>query len=504
MPVNSRRIAKNTVLLYFRMLLLLAVSLYTSRVILSVLGVDDYGVYHLVAGFITIFTFFTQAVVGAMQRYFNVSLGHDDIMEYRHVYSMGFNIFVAFSIILLVLGETVGLWFIKTQLNIPAGRETAAIWVYHVSLISLIVTLLRTPHNASIIAHEKMEFYAYVSILEAFLKLFIVFLLSAINADKLIVYVFLYLLSTILINVVYAIYCRIRIPECRFVLIWDKPLFKSMVSFSGWNVLSSGARVLKNQGDSFFLNHYYSVAVNAAFGVASQVYNAVNLFLTNYQTAFKPQLVQSYAAGEMEAHYKLINRSAKLSYYLLVMIVIPVIFNLDELLGLWLEEVPQYTKEFCSFVLLAYLVDALGAPLSVSVHAQGSIKGFHIAVTVLSILGLVAGFLLLRSGAMPYIIAIIIFFVHLGFFIVDIYYARKLCHISLRQYAYEVGLPTLAVSFFSLLLPFALSYLHVDKWMVLLICVADLIWVGFVVFFLGLTKDERVYFTQVLLSKMKR
>ena len=493
MPVDNRRIAKNTLLLYIRMLLLLAVSLYTSRVILAALGVDDYGIYNLIGGFVTLFSFISHALVGAMQRYFNVALGHGDKEEYQRIYTMGINIFILFSLFLLLVGETVGLWFVKTQLNIPVGRETAALWVYQVSIITLIVNLFRTPDNASIIAHEKMEFYAYISIFEALIKLAIVFLLGRIAADKLILYVLLYLGATLFINVFYTVYCRRKISECRYTLMWDSKLFKSLLSFSGWNMLSGGSRVLKSQGDAFFLNHYYSVAVNAAFGVAAQVYNAVNLFLTNFQTAFKPQLVQSYAAGEMDEHYKLISRSAKMSYYLLLLIVVPVVFNLDGLLGLWLKEVPLYTKEFCLFVLLAYLVDALGAPLGVSVTANGNIRGIQVVSSILLVAGLVAGYLFLRAGALPYIIAIITFAVHFGFWLCYMYYARKYCQVRLRTYFHEVVVPVVLVTVACVLLPFGLSFVNVGKWMVLLICLADFIWVGAAVYVCGLTKGEREY-----------
>lgn len=503
MPVNSRRIAKNTLMLYIRMLLLMAVSLYTSRVILVALGIDDFGIYNLIGGFITFFSFISSSLVGAMQRYFNVCLGKNDIAEYQRVYSMSFNIFAVFSIFLLVVGETIGLWFISTQLNIPYGRETAALWVYQISLITLIISLFRTPDNASIIAHEKMEFYAYISIFEALLKLAIVFLLGCFAKDKLILYMLLYLGSTIVINLIYRVYCRAKIQECHFCLLWDKSLFKSLVSFSGWNMLAGGARVLKSQGDAFFLNHFYSVAVNAAFGVASQVYNAVNLFLTNFQTAFKPQLVQSYASGEMNAHYKLIFRSAKLSFYLLLLIVVPVIFNLDGLLGLWLVEVPQYTKEFCFFVLMAYLVDSLGAPLAVSVYANGNIKGFQIVITILSILGLVAGYLFLHLGAKPFIVAIIIFFVHLGFFVTDVYYSRQLCKVSVREYNQCVIMPITLVSFISIILPFAISFFNVGRWMVLLLSIVDFYWVGLAILLCGMTKDEKYFLKQLILSKFK-
>ncbi len=503
MPVNNKRIAKNTAALYMRMLLLMAVTLYTSRVVLATLGVDDYGIYNLIGGFITLFSFISHALVTAMQRFFNVSLGKGDKEEYQRIYSMGINIFVLFSVFLLLVGETIGLWFVKSQLNIPEGRETAALWVYQVSIITLIVSLFRTPDNASIIAHEKMSFYAYISIFEALLKLGIVYLLTWIDFDKLILYVLLYLASTVLINVIYAFYCRKIIPECRYSLMWDKGLFKRLVSFSGWSMLSGGARVLKSQGDAYLLNHYYSVAVNAAFGVAAQVYNAVNMFLTNFQTAFKPQLVQSYAAGEMDEHYKLVSRSARMSYFLLLLMVIPIAFNLEGLLGLWLKEVPQYTKEFCFIILLAYLIDALGAPLSFSVNANGNIKGLQMWKAILLMLGLVASFVFLRSGACPYIVAIITFFVHFGFWCIYMYYARKLCHIGLRDYAKQVVLPAVLVSVGAVIVPVMLSLVSVLKWMVLLVCMADLIWVGAVVFLLGLRKEEKAYLKQVLSSRLK-
>ena len=502
MAVNNQRIAQNTLALYIRMLLLMAVSLYTSRVVLATLGVDDYGIYNLVAGFITLFSFISRALVGAIQRFFNVALGRGDKEEYQRVYSMGINIFIIFTIFLLVVSETAGLWFIKTQLNIPEGREAAAFWVYQISIITLIVSLFRTPDHASIIAHEKMGFYAYISIFEGLLKLGIVFLLTWISFDKLILYVLLYLASTVLINIVYTVYCRAHFSECKYSMLWDKPLFVRLVSFSGWSMVEGGARVLKTQGDSFLLNRYYSVAVNAAFGVAAQVYNAVNLFLTNFQTAFRPQLIQTYAAGEMDEHYKLVNRSAKMSFFLLLLIVVPVVFNIDGLLSLWLKEVPQYTNGFCFIMLMAYLVDALRGPLETSITANGNIKGIQIWSAALLVLGLLIGYFFLRSGAFPFIVAIITFLVHFAFWCVFMYYAWKLCHVSIGDYVKQVVWPVLKVVVLSVVVPLLLSKLSVSGWMVLLVCMCDLIWVSFVVFFVGFRKDERAFLFRVLQSRI--
>ncbi len=485
-------------MLYIRMLLLMAVSLYTSRVILSQLGINDYGIYNLIAGFVTLFSFISHAVVGAMQRFFNVALGRGDREEYRKLYSMGYNVFFIFSGLLLLFGETIGLWFVATQLNIPAGRETAAMWVYQMSLFGLIVRLLRTPNGASIIAHEKMEFYAYISIAEAFLKLGIVFLLSVMAFDRLILFSVLYLVTTIIINVIYLAYCAKILPDCRYSFCWDSILFKRLVSFSGWNLLSGSSRVVKSQGESILVNHYYTVSANAAFGVAAQIYNAVNLFLTNFQTAFKPQLVQSYAENDLDSHYKLVIRSAKLSYFLLLIIVIPVIFNLDTLLRLWLVEVPTYTKEFCVFLLFAYLFDSLGAPLSVSVNANGNIKGLQISFAVLSLIGVFISFIFLRHGALPYIVAIVTLVVHAGFWVADLYFARKFCHISVRSYSKEVIYPSIAITILSIILPLALSFIIVKSWAVLFLCIIDFIWCALVIFIVGFSQSERQFICKLL------
>lgn len=499
MAVDNKKIAKNTMALYIRMLLLMAVSLYTSRVVLDVLGINDYGIYNLIGGFVTLFSFISHALVGAMQRFFNVSLGKKDEEQYKRVYSMSINIFALFSLFLLMVGETVGLWFVTTQLNIPTGRETAAFCVYQLSLVSLIVHLFRTPDNASIIAHERMSFYAYISIGEAVLKLAIVFMLKVVGGDKLILYVILYLVATVLINVVYWFYCRKYIPLCHFSWMWDKNLCKQLVSFSGWNLLSGGSRVLKSQGDAYLLNHYYSVAVNAAFGVAAQVYNTVNMFLTNFQTAFRPQLVQTYAAGEMDEHYRLLNRSSKFSYYLLLLIVVPVAFNLNGLLGLWLKEVPGYTSQFCLILLMAYLVDAIGAPLGISVTAHGNIKGMQVWSSIFILAGLVASIVFLRNGAEPWIVAVITFFVHVGFFSVYSFYARKLCHVKLWAFLQQVVVPIVSATILSVVFPFFIREYGKDGlWIVLAKCLVDFVWVSLAIFALGLTQSDRYYIKGVL------
>lgn len=502
--VDNKRIAKNTAMLYIRMIILMVVTLYTSRVILAELGVDDYGIYSLIGGIIALFSFISQSLVLAMQRFFNVALGHKDNERYHRVYVMGYNIFFLFSAFLLLVGETVGLWFVNNKLNIPAGRETAAFWVYQISIITLIVQLLRTPDNASIIAHERMNFYAYISIGEAVIKLGIVFLLQLFDFDKLILYVLLYLVASAVINLLYKIYCNRSFIECRYNWLWDKPLFKEMISFSGWTLLSNGSRTITMQGENVFLNQYYSVSVNAARGVASQVYNAVNTFLTNFVTAFNPQLTKSYAAGEMENHFSLLYRSSKFSFYLLLVLVVPIIFNLDALLGAWLVDVPLYTKEFCVFVLLAYLADALVKPLGTSISANGNIKGLQISIAIVFVIQLIASFFALRAGWPPYIVSVFTLVSHSIHYLFYLYFCRRLCHLKIRAYIKRVFLPIVPVSFFAPIMPWFLQrYCH-GIWWALALCIIDVAWVLLFVWLLGLDKSERYFIKTSVSNIIKR
>lgn len=502
--VDNKRIAKNTALLYIRMIILMAVTLYTSRVILAVLGVDDYGIYSLIGGIIALFTFISHSLVSAMQRFFNVALGKGDAERYHRVYVMGYNIFFLFSAFLLIIGETVGLWFVNNKLNIPAGRETAAFWVYQISIITLIVQLLRTPDNASIIAHERMNFYAYISVGEALIKMGIVFLLKLFSFDKLILYVLLYLAASAVINLIYKVYCNRKFVECRYNWLWDKVLFKEMLSFSGWTLLSNGSRTVTMQGENIFLNHYYSVSVNAARGVAAQVYNAVNTFLANFQTAFKPQLTKSFAAGEMKEHFSLLFRASKFSFYLLLVLVIPIIFNLDSLLGAWLVEVPQYTKEFCVYVLLAYLADALASPLGTSISANGNIKGLQISIAVVFVIQLFASFFALRAGWPPYIVSVFILVSHTIHYVFYIYFCKKLCKLDLGDYFKQVLLPLIPICVVAPTLPYFLQRFSTSIWWALGLCVIDVLWVLLFVWLIGMNKEEKAYVRSAFINIIKK
>ena len=416
---------------------------------------------------------------------------------------MGINLFFIFSIILLILGETVGFWYVKYEMNIPDGRHTAAIWVYQLSILTLIVQLFRIPDNATIIANERMSFYAYLSIAEAVLKLLIVFILDIYKADKLILYAFLYLSVSIIINVIYKVYCKLKFKECRFLFLWDQRLFKELITFSGLSLLNSGTRTVTLQMENIFLNRFYGVSVNSARGIASQVYNAVNLFITNFQTAFKPQLIKTYAAGQIDEHHELLNKTSKFSFYLLLILVIPIMYNMDALLAGWLLQVPIFTKEFCKYVLLAYLVDALAMPLWTSIAANGNIKGTQVATSLVFILQLCVSFWGLKQGYPPYIVSILIFISHFIQYVIYIYYSVKLCGIRLLDYVKRVLCPLIPIILLSPILPMYLQKYSHGIWQALGLCILEVIWVLILIYCIGLNNSERNFIKLYLIRLVR-
>ncbi len=484
---------------------MMAVTLYTSRVILQVLGVDDYGIYNLVAGFVTLFSFISRALTTAIQRFLNVALGRGDTEYFRNLFSTSINIFFLFSIIVLIIGETIGVWFVDTQLNIPNGRMDAAKWVFRFSLWVFILGLIRTPYNAAIIAHEKMDFYAYVSIFEVLLKLGIVFMLQLFAFDKLILYGCLFLLTMVVVSLTYYYYCRKNFLECKYRLIWDKLLFKELLSFSGWSLVGQMAVVGRSQGESYFINHYHSVAVNAAQGVSNQVTGALNQFVSNFQTAFNPQLVQTYAAGEMHDHVQLLYRACKFSYFLLLLLVVPVVFNIDVLLSTWLTEVPAFAKEFCVLGFVSYLVLALSSPMTTTIFANGRIKNYQIALTVSNSLGLVLSFVVLKLGFVPYSIVLVSIIVQIVILFIRLFYSSRVCPIGFKHFITTVLVPVACVTLLSGIVPSLIAHFFTfNIWFTLVICGIDVFWVASIVFIVGLNKSEKVFiksFMEKLLHK---
>ena len=343
---NNKRIAKNTLALYARMLFTMAVSLYTSRVVLNTLGVEDYGLYNVVGGFVAMFSFFNAAMASATQRYMNFELGRGDNARLHKVFCTSINIHAIISGVVLLLAETVGLWFVYTKLSIPPERFSAALWVYHASVLASVVMVMSIPYNAAIIAHERMGAFAYISVLEVTLKLLIVYMLVVTDIDKLKLYAVLMLLVQLLIRLIYGRYSGRNFAETHYRRMWDGALFREMTGFAGWNLFGNIAAVAFTQGLNVLLNMFFGPTVNAARGIAVQVQNAIKGFCVNFQTALNPQITKSYASDDMAYMHKLIFTSSKFSYYLLLLLSLPVILETPVILKWWLGIVPGHTVAF--------------------------------------------------------------------------------------------------------------------------------------------------------------
>lgn len=503
--INSKKIAKNTLLLYVRMLLILGVSLYTSRVILEILGVDDFGIYNLIAGFVTFLAFISNSLVSAMQRFYNVALGEKDTKRYQEVFSMSINILVIFSLLILILGETLGLWFVYNHLNIPSNRFEAAIWVYHISLLTFIANTLRTPYHASIIAHERMSFYAYISLFEVFLRLGLIFLLTIIPGDHLVVYSITYLAVILLVNIIYILYCKNSFSVCKYKFKKDRNIFKELLSFSSWTLLGQASVVVKNQGEAILINRFFSVAANAAMGVAVQVAGALEMFVSNFQTAFKPQLIQTYAAKDFETHYSLLYKSSKYSYFLLLIMFIPLVSNIDFILNLWLVDVPLYTNYFIVYILISYLFNALSNPLMVSIFASGKIREYQILFVTFFLAGLILIYFVLKLGAEPYSVSVVAIVIQVLLLFSRLYYAKKYIKISYTRFTKEVIIPSLLVTIFSFITMIPNCLNVADNILDLIISVLiDSIFVGVLVLLMGLSQTERKQVINLIKNRIRK
>ncbi len=380
---STRRIAKNTLMLYFRQILIMLVSLYTVRVVLATLGAQDYGIYNVVAGVVVLFSFVNNTMAISTQRFLNFCLGKNDFKKTQQTFSASLVIHLALALIFVLLAESVGLWFVNSRLNIPPERHPASLWCYQLSVMTTVFNVLRVPYNAMIIAYEKMSFFAGMSIIEASLKLVAVYLLLIATADKLVVYSVLLTFLSIIILLCHKIYCSKKFESTHFHKVQDVSLVKELLGFSGWSLLGATANVANQQGTNIALNLFTNVTVNAAMGIANQVNSAVYSFVSNFQTAFNPQLVKSYAAGDYKNFHSLIIRSAKVSFYLLSLMVIPLYINCEYVLHLWLGIVPEHGVNFVRLILVWSLVDSVNAPLWMAMQAAGNIRKYQIIVSVL-------------------------------------------------------------------------------------------------------------------------
>ncbi|MDE5831129.1 MAG: holin [Clostridia bacterium] len=502
--VNSSLIAKNTIFLYVRMLLIMGISFYTSRVVLNALGESDYGTYNVVGGLVVIVSFLNSAMMGTTQRYLNFELGTKNETRLHAVFWTSVKIHIWIAIIILAIAETLGLWFLNRYMNIPHDTMFAANVVYQCSVLSFLVTVVTVPHNAAIIAHEKMDVFAYISIVEALLKLASALLLLIVPSDNLIDYAIFMLVTTIVPRILIYIYSKKNFKECTYgEYKHSKELTKEIISFSGWNVFGSLGYILHTQGISIIINLFFNTIVNAAQGISVQVNTLVRSFSESFLQAIKPQVIQTYAAGELEQMHQLIFRGCRLAIFLTAFFAIPILIECESLLTLWLKIIPDYTVPFVRVVILIALIDACTPVLATAQNATGKIRTYQVTLTSIGFLHLPLAAVCFWLGYSP----VSSFYVYLVLTIIlqitRTLFVCKSVQLSKKEFITKIVIRSTFVLCLSALPPIMLRlylpYSIGSSLAVLGLCViTNILTIGTI----GLTKSERMAIFTVIAKKI--
>jgi len=478
------------------------VTLYTVRIVLNTLGVVDYGIYNVVGGIVVMFSFLSSTMSTASQRFFAFELGREDYLQLKRTFSMTVSIYLIIAIAVLLLAETIGLWFLNTQMVIPVNRMVAANWIFQFSILSFLVTILTIPYNAAIIAHENMKVFAYVSILEVSIKLLIVYLLVYFSYDKLKLYSVLMFATVCLITFIYRTICKRKYKECHFQFYWEKSLFNTLMSYSGWNLFGATAGVLNNQGINILLNVFFGPVVNAARGIAFQISTSVNQFVSNFITAVNPQITKYYAANEKDQMMKLVFQSTKLSYFLLFILSMPVLLETNFILLLWLKQTPQYVVLFVRLMIIAALIDSLSYPLMTAAQATGKIKKYQAVVGGMMLLNLPISYLFLKLGFLPQITMYISIVISIICLFLRLVLLRSMIGLKVKLFFKSVLFKVFSVSLISYIFPLLLLY-RLDDCLLrfLFICISGLVTSIGSIYIIGLTMNERLLVNGVFIKK---
>lgn len=492
--------------MYSRMLLLLAISLYASRVILQTLGVEDYGTYNVVAGVVVMFTFVNGALSTATQRHLSFERGKNDGRT-PELFSACLHVHFVIGCAIVLLAETIGLWFINTQMNFPEGRMMAVNVTYQMAILCCFCSIYQTPYDAAVIAYERMSFYAYYGIIEALLKLGILFLLPILPYDKLIAYSVLHFGVVGFMLLFLVTYVHKKLTNISIVKVKDKSLYKYLLSFSGWTFFGSLGQLMESQGLNIIINIFYGVALNAAVGIANQVRGMIAQFVNGFQQALNPQLVMSHAEGSKDRQFDLIYKSSKFSYYILIALAFPVFVNLDYLLNFWLGEVPNYTTEICYFVIGVQIIECLASPLYTTIFAVGNIKTYQIVVFIFRALSLLFGLAICYASIEPYYVFLAPCIVALILLVYRLLFVHKSIHLSIMVFFKAVLWPVCRCTLLSLALVIAIKHfinweLNFGLWMIesviVFILTCAVIWI------LGIDKNERASLITLVANRLKK
>ena len=491
---SNKRIAKNTILLYFRMMFLMVISLYTSRVILNALGVVDYGIYNVVGGTVALLTVLTGSLSAAISRYITFELGTGNHKQLNKIFSISLTIQLGLSLIIVLIAETVGLWFLNYKMVIPESRLIAANWCLQFSVISFMIGLLSVPYNALIIAHEKMSAFAYISLIEGVGKLLVAWLIVINPIDRLVYYAAMIALLSLILRIIYASYCQKHFEEAKYHFYYDTKLLRNMFSFAGWNFFGVASGRLMFQGLDLLSNLFFGVTVNAARGIATQIDAALQSFINNFTTAINPQITKSYAVKEMNYMYDLIFRGARLSYFFILFFAVPLLCETPMILSLWLNVVPDYTVNFARLTVIISMISVLSNTMVTAMLATGDIKKYQIIIGGVGMLVLPVswGFFILDfPPEMAYVSVLFIFLVQ---WFLRLFLLREMIGMSIKDYLYDVVLRVMLVSFISLPIPVLISSLLSETIIrfLLVVGISVLLNTGSI-YYIGLTKSERYF-----------
>lgn len=503
---NNKRIAKNTLLLYGRMLFSLLVSLYTSRVVLNTLGVEDYGIYNVVGGVVAMMGLLNGAMATSVQRFMNFELGVGNHEKLRQTFSMSLNIYALFALAFVILAETVGVWFLNTHLLIPQERLSAANYVFQFSIFGTVISLMSNPYNAAIVAHERMDIYAYTSIFAVLVKLGIVFLLLVIPFDKLIGYGLFLTCASCLVTLVYYIFCKKHFAECRYSLYWNKSLFKKLFSYFSWNLFGSAAGLIKTEGLNILLNMFFNPVVNAARGIACTINNVLMQFFNNFYTAVQPQIVKYYAQGDTASMLDLVFKSTKYSFFLCLIVSLPVLIEAPYMIYLWLGQVPEYTVIFTRLIVVISVVDALASPIMTAAHATGKIKLYQFVVGVITILNIPISYCALKyvhtDAVTVYAVSLTLAVVA---FVVRLWIVKRLVDFSMRLYFRTVILRILLLATLSVPLPLWLHSIMEEGFAsCVAVVVVSVVSSCIFIYALGMNSSERTVVMNVVRNRIKQ
>ena len=501
---NNKRIAKNTLFLYIRMIFIMLINLFTSRVILQALGVDDYGIYNVVGGFVAMFGILSNSLSAAITRFLTFELGTGDKDKLKKIFSSSVTIQVVISLIILLLIECFGVWFVNNKMLIEPDRYVAANWVLQLSMLTFCVNVISVPYNALIIAHERMVAFAWISVLESCLKLGICFLVMISPVDRLIAYATLLALVALFIRLIYGVYCRRNFGESEYHFYFDKKLFKQLFAFSGWNFIGAGSGVLRDQGVNILINLFWGTAVNASRGIALQVSAAVTSFSSSFITALNPQITKLYASKEYNSCFQLVTQGARFSFYLLLLISLPVFLETPILLRTWLTIVPDYTIVFVRLILLYVMIESLSYTMITLMLATGNIRNYQIIVGGLQLLNFPISYMLLKLGYEPECTIVVSIIIAIICLFVRLYMLNRMAGISIGDFIHKVVVNIIIVACVGSILPLlVVIYFNEGYLRLVLTIIVSSISLIFTCLSVGCSSGERYFLKQKIKERLR-